>query len=384
MLVALCVGTDVIVVHNLTATADQRLAERIDKLQGPGQPTSAAILQAAPPDHDHDYDQPVVAWLVAGGRVVAGPGAPQLPSSLRAVSAPATATIAGTSFRLAGADEPTGHLVVATSLASVSETLGDAILGEAVLGVLLLLMAFGGALIIGRWVAAPVEEMRQRQLAFTADASHELRTPLGVIEAEVSLALSSTPRLIAYREALEQIAGKSGRMRRLVEDLLWLARFDDEPPPPHAEPVDVGAVVGVAVDRFRAVAARRDLRLRVTIPGTVATIDAPPEWVDRLAAVLIDNSCKYSPPGGVVSVTVEDRGGRVQLSVTDQGEGIPPAERQRIFDRFHRATSNGEGAGLGLAIADAVVQATRGRWEVATAPGAAGTRFTVTWPRAAC
>ncbi|HEY2704042.1 MAG TPA: HAMP domain-containing sensor histidine kinase [Candidatus Dormibacteraeota bacterium] len=384
ILVALCAGTDILVVRNLTDAADHRLAERIDRLQGPGQPTPDAILGAVPADHDHDYDQPVLTWLISGSRVVAGPGAPPLASGLRAVTAPVTVSIAGTSFRIAGVEAPTGHLVVATTLAPVAQALGGAITGEVLFGALLLLLAFGGALVIGRRVAAPVEEMRQRQLAFTADASHELRTPLGVIEAEVSLALSEAPRIDVYREALEHVAGESERMRRLVDDLLWLARFDDRPPPPGAEPVDVSAVVAGAAERFGAVAASRELQLLVQVPDEVATIDAPPEWIDRLAAVLIDNSCKYSPPGGAVGVTVEGRGARVLLSVTDEGEGIAPAERERIFDRFHRATSTGDGAGLGLAIADSIVQATRGRWEVVPGPGATGTRFTVTWPRAAC
>jgi signal transduction histidine kinase len=384
MLVALCVGTDIIVAHNLIGAADHRLVERIGRFGGPGQPAADVVAGGPAADHDHDYEQPVVTWLVGGGGVVAGPGAPQLPSSLRSVSGPVTASIAGTSFRVAGVDAPTGRVVGATSLAPVSQALGGAITGEVVLGALLLVLTFGGALVIGRRVAAPVEEMRRRQLAFTADASHELRTPLGVIEAEVSLALSAEPGIGAYREALEHVAGESGRMRRLVDDLLWLARFDDQPPPPSAEPVDVSAVVGGAVERFGAVAARRELQLRVRVPDAVATIDAPPEWIDRLTAVLIDNSCKYSPPGGVVTVTVEEHGARVQLSVSDQGEGIAPAERERVFDRFHRATSTGDGAGLGLAIAGSIVEATRGRCEVTTGPGATGTRFTVTWPRAAC
>ncbi|MDQ3871844.1 MAG: sensor histidine kinase [Chloroflexota bacterium] len=97
--------------------------------------------------------------------------------------------------------------------------------------------------------------------------------------------------------------------------------------------------------------------------------------------MLLDNACKYASAAGLVEVTVANEGQRVRLTVDDSGPGIPEAERERIFDRFHRATEASGGVGLGLAIADAVVRATGGRWYVGASP-AGGARMAVSWPRA--
>ena len=210
-------------------------------------------------------------------------------------------------------------------------------------------------------MAAPIERARQRQLAFTADASHELRTPLAVILAHTSLALAQDRAGPWYRTAFERVDGESKRMRGLLDDLLWLARFDAAQAPPSVEPVDLGVLAAQTVDRFAAVAETRGLRLHVAAGGNGLVVGAPPEWLDHLLGVLLDNACKYSPEGGTVTVGVAALGGRVSLVVDDAGQGIPEAERERIFDRFHRATGAQGGAGLGLAIGDAIVRATGGR-----------------------
>jgi two-component system sensor histidine kinase TctE len=222
---------------------------------------------------------------------------------------------------------------------------------------------------------------RRRQLEFTADASHELRTPLSVIEAEVSLSLSAERSGDAYRATLERVGGESMRLRDIVDDLLWLSRFDSEPPPPGDEPVDVSAIAVACADRFAAVAQRRGITLSVQGPGeSQPWINAPPEWIDRLTAVLVDNACRYAGPGGSVRITVTVVGNRVSLVVDDSGPGIAPEDRARLFDRFHRATDEGNGAGLGLAIADAVVRATGGEWRVAQAD-LGGAQMEVRWHR---
>jgi signal transduction histidine kinase len=233
---------------------------------------------------------------------------------------------------------------------------------------------FFGSLVVGLRALAPVEQSRRRQLEFTADASHELRTPLSVIRAEADVALSSPRKAAEYRDALTRIQGESRRVRQLVDDMLWLARFDSRPPPPSDEPVDLVTLAQASADRFRAVgpAVTADVG-----PGP-ALISAPPEWIDRLAGVLMDNACRYAGPGGQVRIGVRAQGNRVSLTVEDSGPGIPEAERPRLFDRFHRVTEHGPGAGLGLAIGDSIVRSTGGRWQVGVSP-LGGALMTVSW-----
>ena len=101
---------------------------------------------------------------------------------------------------------------------------------------------FAGSLVIALRALSPAEQSRRRQLEFTADASHELRTPLSVITAETGIALSAPRPASEYQAALTRIQGESQRLRRIVEDLLWLARFDSEPPRPGAEKVDLATI----------------------------------------------------------------------------------------------------------------------------------------------
>jgi two-component system, OmpR family, sensor kinase len=108
---------------------------------------------------------------------------------------------------------------------------------------------------------------------------------------------------------------------------------------------------------------------------------APPEWIDRLAGVLVDNACRYAGPGGQVRIQVRAQGGRISLTVEDSGPGIPAAERPRLFDRFHRATEHGSGAGLGLAIGDSIVRSTGGRWQVGDS-ALGGALMSVSWKQA--
>jgi signal transduction histidine kinase len=241
---------------------------------------------------------------------------------------------------------------------------------------------FFGSLVVGLRALAPVEQSRRRQLEFTADASHELRTPLSVIRAEADVALSSPREAAEYRDALTRIQGESRRLRQLVDDMLWLARFDSRPPPPGDEPVDLVTLAQACADRFRAVgpAVTADVGPAVTadVGAGPALISAPPEWIDRLAGVLMDNACRYAGPGGQVRIGVRAQGNRVSLTVEDSGPGIPEAERSRLFDRFHRVTEHGPGAGLGLAIGDSIVRSTGGRWQVGDSP-LGGALMTVSW-----
>ena len=376
---AVAVAVVLIVQRTLTDQIDQRITSSFVRLPHDG-PPGGAPYEAPPPERFGGA--PVVLWEVeSDGTVVTADSNPTLPADDTRVSTPTTTTIDDQEFRIAGRQVNDDWVVIGQSLEPVGETRGTIILAELLIAPLLLGVVFLGAVAIGRRVAEPIEASRQRQLDFTADASHELRTPLAVIEAHTSLALSQDRDAAWYRSAFGRIDRESKRMRRMLEDLLWLARFDASKRPVDVEPVDLAVMAAQAVDRFGAIAETRHLTIGLSTPRDGAVIAAPPEWLDRLLGVLLDNACKYAPDGGHVDVSVAVDGSRVALTVDDSGPGIPEDQRTRIFDRFHRATETQGGAGLGLAIADAIVRATGGRWKVASAP-AGGARMAVTWGRA--
>lgn len=330
---------------------------------------------------------PVLLWRVEGnGRsaraVALTSGVSTLPRGAWSGSGlPSNARIGRSAFRLLDVRVDGTWLVAGQSLTDTRHTEHIVATAEILAGPFVVVAAFFGALIIGLKAAGPIEEARLRQLEFTADASHELRTPLSVIEAEVDLALASPRHVAAYRDTLAQVGREGQRLRRIVEDLLWLARFDSAPPPPDDEPVDLPTVVQGCAERFAGLAQARGVQLAAggTETGAVL-ISAPPDWVDRLAGVLVDNACRYAGPEGLVEISVDAQPNWVGLIVEDSGPGIPVAERPRLFDRFHRATDGGDGAGLGLAIADAVVRSTGGRWQIGDS-SLGGARLEVWWRR---
>lgn len=379
MYVCVVVGFDIVDHHRLVAQVDARLDQRLDQLVR--QPSVAGSIDNYDNDHDVD-DAPVFLWSISGsGHVRALTSA--APALQWSDWSPTTRFIEAHSenFRLQSEQVGDRRFVVAQSLANEDRVASDLRALEVIAGPLLLLAVFFGTLLIGLKAAGPVELARRRQLEFTADASHELRTPLSVIEAEVSLSLSGNRTSGDYRATLERVNTESTRLRDIVEDLLWLARFDSEPPPPGDEPVDVAAIAAACADRFDAVAQRREIELSVQREDDdLPWINAPPEWIDRLTAVLVDNACRYAGIGGSVRIAVAIVGNRVSLIVDDSGPGIAPEERSRLFDRFHRATDEGNGSGLGLAIADAVVRATGGEWKVGRAD-LGGAHMEVRWHR---
>ncbi len=378
------------IVGRLVGSVDTRLHEhlatelaghRADRRDG-HQPDGDGLSVT---DSDNDVDEaPVFVWRVAPGQrpVPLTDGAPALPASrIPAGGGPATVQLGASPFRLATAGQGAGLLVAGQSLAEQQHVIDVLQDGELAVAPVLLLAMFAGSLIIGLRALSPVEHSRRRQLEFTADASHELRTPLSVISAEIGIALSAPRPADDYRATLHRIERESHRLRSIVEDLLWLARFDSQPPPPGAEPVDLCTIAAECADRFQAVAHATSPGISVTVsPSPAAWISAPPEWIDRLTGVLVDNACRYAGPDGSVRLSVAARGSRVSLTVEDSGPGIPAADRARLFDRFHRATEQGGGAGLGLAIADSIVRSTGGHWRIGES-GLGGALFEVSWRR---
>jgi len=381
MYVAISAVVFVIVERNATGEVDARLNNVVAREQsGPFRFPAVGSFNELP--GGQRFGAPILGWLSLpdGQTVMPATTTVSLPVAARSIAGPTTMSLGGTDVRLEGTALGQAYLVVGQSLDSVAVARSNVLRAELIVGPVLLLAVFLGALAIGRRVASPIERARQRQMEFTADASHELRTPLSVIEAQTTLALAQERDATWNHRAFQRIDHESKRIRHLVEDLLWLARFDATEAEPKAEHVDLGVLATQAADRFAGIAETRHLALHVHTDATPLAVHAPPEWLDRLLGVLLDNACKYAPEQGSVDVSVRAEGGRIRLSVDDSGPGIPAGERARIFDRFHRATDGAGGAGLGLAIADAVVRATGGRWEVGES-AAGGAAMSVLWPR---
>jgi signal transduction histidine kinase len=383
--VACVTVANLIVSAHLTAQGDARLGDRLaDLRRNPAEAAQQLSRPGADDDDDGDGDSwPVVGWLLGPGRRVLArtPGAPALPTTVTSrASTGQTVTVSlgrAGPYRLRLAQSGADVVAVGLSLSGDRRIERWLLLGEVAAGPVLLLAMFAGALVIGLRAQAPVEQARRRQLEFTADASHELRTPLSVIRAETDLALASPRKAADYHDTLLRIRGEGERLRLLVEDMLWLARLDSQPPRPDEGPTDLAAVARAGADRFRSVGPT----VTADVAAAAALINAPPDWIDRLAGVLLDNACRYAGPDGQVRIGVAATGSRVTLTIEDSGPGIPADQRPRLFDRFSRPAEPGSGTGLGLAIGDSVVRSTGGRWEVGDSP-LGGARFTVSWRHA--
>jgi len=215
--------------------------------------------------------------------------------------------------------------------------------------------------------AASEDRMRR----FVADASHELRTPLTSVRGYAELYRQGARDEATVATSMARIESEAARMGRLVEDLLALARMDREPTT-RREPVDLGRVAAEAVDAARVVDGTRTWDLDVPA-DPVAVVPGDPAQLRQVVDNLLANARAHTPAGTTVTTAVEVPGGRVRLRVHDDGPGIPPADRERAFDRFWRATRTDEnpvaGSGLGLAIVRSIARAHGGDASLGEGPG---------------
>jgi len=219
------------------------------------------------------------------------------------------------------------------------------------------------------------EVMLARQRQFVADASHELRTPLTSVLANLELLVEELAG--EQGEAARSALRSSRRMRRLVADLLLLARADVGRESPRT-PTDLAGVAVEAAAELEAVSARHD----ITVDAIPAVVEGARDDLHRMALNLLENAIRHTPPGTQVRASVSNGDGTVRLVVTDDGPGIAPELREKIFERFVRgAGDRGGSSGLGLAIVRAVATAHGGSVRLET-PDGGGTRFVVELPAA--
>ena len=232
---------------------------------------------------------------------------------------------------------------------------------------------------LGQAFNAMTESLRksdQAKNAFVADVTHELRTPLTVIKGTIETLEDGALDDTAGRgPLLASMQSETDRLIRLVNDLLVLTRADAGTLNIHLQPLDLGELALARCEHLAALAAQRQVQFAVT----VAESEAPPCALgdaDRLAQVLdnlLDNAIRYSPEGSTITVDVRQSGAECQCVVCDSGPGIPEKHLPFIFERFYRADASRNrqtgGAGLGLAIARALVLAQGGRISAESVPG---------------
>jgi signal transduction histidine kinase len=237
----------------------------------------------------------------------------------------------------------------------------------------------------------PIRRSFAAQRRFVADASHELKTPPAIIRATAEVLEREGLVTEEGRPLVADIVTETDRLTRLVGDLLQLAASDAAGLVIVRRPTDLGAVAGDAVRRAQALAATRGVQVRLEqerlepATGTSLIVSGDPDRLTQLIVILIDNAFDHSPAGASVTVAVRAVGRRVELSVADQGPGIPSDDRQRVFEPFTRLPGvrrdRAGGTGLGLAIAKRIAVAHDGSIAVDDAAGG-GARFVVSLPHA--
>ena len=215
-----------------------------------------------------------------------------------------------------------------------------------------------------------------RQRDFVADASHELRTPLTSVLANLELLADELEG--DQRQTAEAALRSSQRMKRLVADLLLLARVDSGRAARRV-PTDLAAVAAEAVAELEPLAADHAL----SIKAGPAWVHGAPDELHRLVANLVENALRHTPPGTEVRLSVRRRDGEVRIVVEDDGPGIAPELRGRLFERFVRGGGERAGSsGLGLAIVRAVAESHGGSVSLRPSKRGPGARFVVRLPAA--
>ncbi len=289
-------------------------------------------------------------------------------------------------------DAPGSHgvwLRISAGLEPLEERLHQLDLALALAVLLALLLSGVCSWLLTRRAVHPLERSLARLRQFSLDASHELRGPLAALAANAEMGLldcgarpgsgGPAPPPEPQRRRFEAIASATEQMQQLVDDLLLLAR-QDEQRLEHPRPLDLSRLVEQQLDLHRDGLDLGDHHLTVAIEPGLQVLGQGP-LLQRLVRNLLDNAQRYTPRGGAISVALEGRGGLACLAVSDTGVGLSAEELPRVFDRFWRASAERSpgGTGLGLAIAARICAAHGGTIQVSSRPGE-GSCFRVDLP----
>jgi signal transduction histidine kinase len=254
--------------------------------------------------------------------------------------------------------------------------------------VLLVLLAVAGAAIAAALaVRLSMEERARREveearLGLVAAASHDLRTPLASLRLLVDAIEDGVATGETRDRYLSEIRTHVAVLSDLIDDLFELSRIEAGDISWTMRQVEMGELIGETVAAMRAPAEERGVRLAAELPPGQVRAEVDGEKVQRVLFNLIQNAIRHTPADGSVTVRARPHGGDVEIEVADDGEGIPEGDGEQVFEAFYRGdASRGEdGAGLGLAISRAIVEAHGGR--IWLEDGTPGTRVRFTLPAA--
>lgn len=230
---------------------------------------------------------------------------------------------------------------------------------------------------------ARVKELDELKSRFFANVSHELRTPLALIMGPAEQLLVDDTLGPDQRRMVQSISANTRTLLTQVNDLLDLAKVESGNAELSYMEVDTADWLRGVASQFEFAAEQRGIRYRVSAP-TQLMADIDPAKLERVLVNLLSNAFNFAPAGGTVTARLEDEGDDLRLQVSDSGPGVPPDQREAIFERFRQAegdaTRQYRGSGLGLAIVKEFTQLHRGRVEITDAADG-GAAFTVTLPR---
>jgi heavy metal sensor kinase len=217
---------------------------------------------------------------------------------------------------------------------------------------------------------ARLHDAFRNEQRFTSDAAHELRTPLTVLKGQIEVTLSRPRPPAEYETKLHELGVQVDRLIRLTNALLFLSRSDQKQLSWHPVPLNLTDMLEVIVEQFQPMVEKKNLSVQMILPPALPVV-GDPDHLTRLFLNLLDNTVKYTPRGG--QITIQAPRAPARITIHNTGPGIPPEHLPHLFERFYRVDADRSretgGDGLGLAIAQEIVRLHGGEIRVESAPG---------------